>query len=144
MFLLLKLHEGVRASAAEAFALVSDPSRIPAWRPEILAVSGVTGRGVGARYDEEIAFMGRQLQTFEVVEHVPDHAFAVRAVGGFALRPTQRYRIDPSTDGTTRISYDIELPVEGRFVAIWPMLALMIPRAWRSYAGHLAELLGAA
>jgi hypothetical protein len=133
----------VPTAPARAFALLSDPARIPEWRPDILEVSPVAGSGVGARYDEVIAFMGRKTQTFEVIEHVPGRAFAVRAVAGLALRPTQRYRVEPAGEGQTRIQYEIELPVEGGFVLMWPMLALMIPGKWRGYAANLGSVLTA-
>jgi hypothetical protein len=131
----------VSCGPEHAFALLADPSRIPEWRPDVLEVSAVQGSGVGARYDEVIAFMGRKSQTFEVIEHEPGRVFAVKAIAGLALRPTQRYRVEPTSTGGARITYEIDLPVSGGFIVMWPMLAAMIPSKWRGYAGQLAQRL---
>lgn len=133
----------VSCPSARAFALLANPSRIPEWRPDVLEVSAVQGSGVGARYDEIIAFMGRKRQTFEVIEYEAGRLFAVKAIAGLALRPTQRYRVEPTGVSEARITYEIDLPVRGGFVVMWPMLAAMIPSKWRGYAKELARALSA-
>lgn len=118
---------------SQVFALLDDPSRIPSWRADVLDATALEGTGVGARYRETIAFMGRKTQTFEVVERDPSRRLAVRAVDGLSLRPLQVYSLVAEGDGT-RVRYEIDLPVTGWFLPMTPMLAWMIPQKWRGYA----------
>jgi uncharacterized protein YndB with AHSA1/START domain len=122
------------------FALLSDPTRIPSWRPDIVEASPLDGRGVGARYRETIRFMGKKTQTFEIVEHEPGARLAVRAIDGLSLRPLQRFELAREGDAT-RLRYAIELPVTGWFRMMGWMLRRMIPRKWRGYAQGLKAAL---
>jgi hypothetical protein len=129
-------HVQIRCTPAQAFAVLADPTQVPSWRPDVLEASPLVGRGVGARYVETIAFFGRKSQTFEVMCHEPERRIVVRAVDGLGLRPTQSFCLEP--DGsTTRLSYDIELPVSGWFLAMKPLLGKMIPSKWAQYADKL-------
>jgi uncharacterized protein YndB with AHSA1/START domain len=129
----------IAAPAEAVFALLADPTRIPAWRPEILTATQLAGQGVGARYAETMQFFGRKRQTFEIVEYEPARRLTVRAIDGLSLRPTQRYELTPSASGTI-VRYAIELPLRGGFVLMRPMLAAMIPKKWRQYALALKQL----
>lgn len=126
----------IARSRADVFAVLADPTRIPTWRSDIVEVKWLDG----AHYREEMRFMGKQWQTFEIVDHVPSTRLVVRATAGLALRPVQRFEL-AEEGGGTRLRYFVELPLTGWMRIMSPLLRLMIPRKWRSYAAALRTTL---
>jgi hypothetical protein len=115
------------------FSFLADPTRIPEWRADIVASTPLEGHGVGALYRETMRFLGMQTQTFRVVEHRTDACLAFQAIDGPSVRPLQRFVIEPA-GRSTRVRYEIALPVTGWFRLVRPLLERMIPRKWGGYA----------
>jgi hypothetical protein len=104
----------IAVPASEAFAAISDITRMGEWSPECIAgrwVGGATGPAVGARFEgDNVAKIGpltvkRWTTTSEVTECVPDEVFEFLAEG------YTRWRYEfADRDGTTVVTESFSHP----------------------------------
>lgn len=126
---------------AEVFAFVADPRNLPAWDPQVVAVS-VTPDGpvrAGSQVTERRRFLGRSL-AFEaaVVECEPGRRFAVRGAGAFPF--LHRVLLEPSPTGT-RLTVHAEATLRGPLRLIAPLMSRQGKRMFQTSYRRLAVLL---
>ena len=121
----------------EVFAFLADPTKIPIWRPDVLAVDGATGRlTAGATFDEWIRFGGRKAWRMRVVEVEPGRRAVIEAIAGPGVRPTQRFTCHP-VDGGTRVTFRGTIHTLGAYRLVEPLLPRIIRRNWQRYLANL-------
>ena len=95
----------IDAPPATVWSMVSDPTRVPEWSPELVRVrwlGGATGPAVGARFKGTNRNGWRRWSTkCTITELEPDRVFAYR-VSSYGLPVAEwRYEITPTDTGCT-------------------------------------------
>ena len=97
----------------EVFAFVADGSTAPRWRPGVLDVEHVAGKGVGEAWRQGVKCPGgrRVAADYEITEWDPPRSMAFRATAG-PVRPTGSYRL-ATEDGGTRLTFSLQAELGG-------------------------------
>ena len=96
------------------FEFVSDPSRIPEWRKDVIACTGSSNRDVGTEFIEKINFMGKKDFTMKIREFVPNRREVIENIAGPGARPIQTFAF--TADGkNTRLDVQVEMRTFGFF-----------------------------
>jgi len=103
----------VGADPEAAFDYLCDLSNLPEWDPSVRSAkpSGETATGVGARFDVEIGFYGRGIQTTHEIVEAERPSRLVVAVDG-KITGRLEFRIAPSGEGST-IDYRATATMKG-------------------------------
>lgn len=126
----------------EVFAYVSDASRIPEWRKDILATTGPAHVSVGTEFVETINFMGRKPFTMVVRELVPNEREVIENTAGPGARPTQTFTFEPMVNAT-KFTVSVTMRTFGLFRLMEPMMPKMIAKNWEGYFVKLKGILEA-
>jgi uncharacterized protein YndB with AHSA1/START domain len=132
----------------EVFSFVADPRNLPAWDPQVVAVSVAPDGPVrlGSEVTETRRVFGRPL-AFKavVVEYEPGRRFAVRGGGAFPI--LHRVLFEPSPTGT-RLTVHAEATLRGPLLLVAPLMSRqgrrMFLASYRGLAALLSSDLGAA
>lgn len=97
----------------EVFAFVSDGATAPRWRPGVLDVEHVAGKGVGETWRQGVKGPGgrRVAADYEITEWDPPRSLAFRATAG-PVRPTGSYRL-ATENGGTRLAFSLRADLSG-------------------------------
>jgi len=122
------------------FAFLADVRNVPKWRPEVLAVDGVSGPlSHGARFGETVNFMGRKTFRFEVAAFEPPRRIVTAALSG-PVRPVQSFTVERAPGGSVLILH-VEVTCLGFFRLLEPLFPGMFRKLWRGYLSNLRALL---
>lgn len=124
----------------EVYAYVTDASRIPEWRKDILATTGPAIVSVGTEFVETINFMGRKPFTMKVRELVPNKREVIENIAGPGVRPIQTFTFE-AQGNATNFSVSITLRTSGLFRLMEPLMPKMIAKNWDGYLVKLKEVL---
>ena len=124
----------------EVFAFVSDASKIPLWRKDILASTGPAHVSVGTEFVETINFMGKKDFTMRVVAIEPNRREMIENVAGPDVRPIQTFTFERSSNGTM-FTVSVTVRTFGLFRLMEPMMPRMIGKNWDGYLAALKQLL---
>ena len=124
----------------EVFAYVTDASRIPEWRKDILATTGPKNVTVGTEFVETIAFMGRKPFTMTVRELVPNRREVIENTAGPGVRPVQTFEFEPEGNGT-KFTVSVTVRTHGLFRLMEPLMPKMIAKNWEGYFVQLKKIL---
>ncbi|MEM9611452.1 MAG: SRPBCC family protein [Actinomycetota bacterium] len=115
----------VARPVAEVFPFAADFRNDPTWRTEVVTSELVAGEppGVGARYDQVLTVLGREIHTsFEVVECVPGRILGFAGSSG-PLDVAGSLVFVPTSDRTTRLLFGHRMSGPLWFAAVEPWLA---------------------
>lgn len=126
----------------EVFAYLSDFSTTQEWDPGVIEATRLDHGPVamGSEFRLLARFLGQTNElTYRIVELEPPTAVALRGENATVIS-FDRITFEPTPDGT-RITYDAELTIKGRFKIADPLLALAFNRVGRrALAGLQARL----
>ena len=109
----------------DAFAYVSDFSRVAEWDPGVVesrALGNGATLGVGSRFELVTLFRGNRQRFEYVVTAFDESSRRVRLLGeGEKARSRDEIRVD-RVAGKTQISYEAEIRLKGAFRAAEPFL----------------------
>ncbi len=111
------------ASPAAVFAYLSDFTNTNEWDPGTVRTERVSGDGgVGTKYHNVSKFMGKETEvSYEVVEHRPDAAFALRGENSSVVAHDSM-EIAPLGEGST-VTYTADFEFKGVGKLVAPLLA---------------------
>jgi uncharacterized protein YndB with AHSA1/START domain len=139
----VEAHAVIARPVEEVFAFASEQTNEPTWHTDILEVrpaSGASGAGgLGSRWLVTVAFMGRNEYEVEVTGLEPNRLVEFTTRSG-PLRPTTTYRFDPA-DGGTLFRRHVDIPVQGRFRLMKPVVARVARRRNARFVENLKRLL---
>ena len=97
----------------EVFSFVADGETAMKWRPGVLDVKRLSGKGVGAAYRQGVKGPGgrRIAADYEVTAFEPNRLIAFKAIAG-PVRPSGEYRFE-SSDGGTKVSFALNAELGG-------------------------------
>jgi len=125
----------------EVFEYVSDASRIPEWRKEIVATTGPKNVSVGTEFVETVNFMGESPLSVRVRELVPNQREVLEIVSGPAgLRPVQTFEFERQGN-STKVSIGVTIRTSGLFRIMQPIFRNKIEKNWEGYLVRLKEIL---
>ena len=103
----------INRPVGEVFAFVADGTDAMQWRPAVVDVALVSGKGTGAVYRQGVKGPGgrRIAADYEVTAFEPDRRIAFRAIAG-PVRPSGEYRFDAVGDATT-VTFTLEATLTG-------------------------------
>ena len=139
MFTVLRSIE-IKRPVEEVYAFVSDASKIPLWRKDILASTGPARVSVGTEFVETINFMGRKNFAMKVVALEPNCREVIENIAGPGVRPVQTFTFEPSALGTSFI-VSVTVRTFGLFRLMEPMMPKMIAKNWEGYLRDLKQIL---
>jgi uncharacterized protein YndB with AHSA1/START domain len=125
--------------AAEVFAVLTDPGRLPEWQRNTVEVrrSASGPLTVGERFEEVHAAMRRRNEsTVEVTEYERPRVFGLRIVDG-PIPFDGRWVLTEVDGGATRVEFSGELKAGG----VKRLLRPFIAKQFRSHHANLRELL---
>jgi carbon monoxide dehydrogenase subunit G len=118
----------IRRPIADVFAFVADVDSAKRWRSGVLDIERVSGEGRGAVHRQGVAGPGgrRIAADYEITEFDPPRHLAFRTIAG-PVRPTGEYRLEPTADGGTRLTFSLAADIGGwkRFVFSRPVQQTM-------------------
>lgn len=117
--------------AAEVFAYLDEVENNTAWLRGMRSCTWITPppRGVGARYDQVAAFLGKEIRTsFEVTAHEPGRLVTItsRAGSSFPLNVTRL--VEPTGPESCRVTETVESDPSGFYRIGAPLLRMMVRR----------------
>lgn len=112
----------------DVWAFVSDPRNEPKWHTDILEIKSAAdqegGPGtswvLGERLLVTVKFMGRREYEVEVTGLEPDHRLEITTRTG-PMKPVATYMFE-SVDENTRFTRQVDIPVEGPFRLLLPVM----------------------
>ena len=120
----MKIQRTVETTAAPAavFAYLSDFTTTMEWDPGTVTTERVEGDGgLGTVYRNVSEFAGRRSELrYQVVDHLPDHRFALRGEGKGAVADDVMV-IEPTATGT-RVTYTADIRLKGVLRLVEPLL----------------------
>lgn len=113
----------VRRPIAEVFAFLADGTNNPAWRPEVSAVSHVSGQGKGARYAQTMTGPGGRTIPGDYELTVYDAPGRLEfAVTAGPARPTGSFTLRESAPGATEVTFALDVELHGPLLPLTPMI----------------------
>jgi hypothetical protein len=132
-------HVIVERDSASVFDFLADGLNNTLWRPSVRSIALVEGEHarVGARYRQVLIGPGRRdiAGDYEITEAIRSSELRFRVIAG-ALRPTGRYSLSSRPDGTTVVSFSLEVEPRGAM----HLLRGRIRRAMASEVEHIGSL----
>jgi uncharacterized protein YndB with AHSA1/START domain len=97
----------------DVWAFIADGSNASTWRPGVLDVAHVSGRGLGETWKQGVKGPGgRRIDAdYEITAWEPPQRLAFKAIAG-PVRPRGEYRLVPSGDGT-ELTFSLEAELSG-------------------------------
>lgn len=133
-----ELNERIDRPPEDVFRLLTDPTRVPTWLPEVLRLEPLTDGlvTVGSRFRETRRVMGKEAQAeLEIAAYEPPVRYAVRNVTS-GVEATYAYALRPDGGGTA-----IRLLCEIRAHGLRRLSALLLAQVLRRQDRvHLAKL----
>lgn len=117
--------------AAEVFAYLDEVENNTAWLRGMRSCTWTTPppRGVGSRYDQVAAFMGKEIRTsFEVTAHEPGRVVTITSLEGSSFPLTVTRLVEPTGPGSCRVTETVESDPSGFYRIGAPLLRLMVRR----------------
>jgi uncharacterized membrane protein len=115
----------IARSPADVFAYMDDLERHGEWQSQIVSSKRETDgpTGVGTRATDVRRVPGRtQSVTYEITEHDPPRKVAFRGVTG-PVRPVGTVTVEPSGEGRSKVTIELDLQGNGLLGAIVAPLA---------------------
>jgi uncharacterized membrane protein len=115
----------------EVFAYLEDAENNPGWIPNMRSCRWTTAPpvGVGSRYEQVSAFLGREIRTsFEVTEHDPGRLVTIESRAGSSFPITVTRMVDPRPDGGSRVTERVQGDPSGFYAIATPILRAMVTR----------------
>ena len=137
----MRVHETflVEKPAAEVFAVLTDPARLPEWQRNTVEVRRDREGPLvaGERFGEVHAAMGKRTEsTVEVVACEAPRLLSLRIAEG-PLPFDGSWRLEDAEGGGTRVAFEGELRAGG----LKRLLRPLITRQFRTHHAHLQALL---
>jgi uncharacterized protein YndB with AHSA1/START domain len=109
---------------AEVFAFLLDGTNNPRWRPEVKAVSHVSGEGVGARYAQTMTGPGGRTipGDYRLTVCDPPVRLEFEVTAGPA-RPTGSFALRELAPGTTEVTFVLDIALHGPLIPLTPMIS---------------------
>jgi carbon monoxide dehydrogenase subunit G len=134
----------VACGPAEAFAYVSDFSRVAEWDPAVVearALGDASPVGVGSRFELVALFRGKR-QRFEYVVSALDEGRRIQLVGeGEKARSRDTISVE-SVEGTTHVTYEAQIQLKGLLRVAEPLLGATFRRMGDDALDGLQQRLG--
>ena len=106
----------IKAPLEKLFSYLTDPKNELEWLPSITDVRGVTGQGVGKKWDWTYKMIGLSFKgNSEVIEQVDNEKYIYKTKGG--IRSTWTFMVKAEGGGTRlnlTVEYTIPVPVLGK------------------------------
>lgn len=137
----------IKRPAADVFAYLDEVENNPAWLRGMRSCTWTTPppRGVGSRYDQVAAFLGKEIRTtFEVTAHEPGRLVTITSLEGSSFPLTVTRLVEPTGDASCRVTETVESDPSGFYRVATPLLRLMVRRNINRDYGSLKRLLEAA
>ena len=134
------LHTHIDRPAADVFAFVTDPDRLPEWQTNTVSSVADGPMAVGTRLREvHRAAGGKEVRSVvEVAEFEPGRVFALRVVEGTPIH--LRITLDPA-DGGTRMTFRAHGELTGALRLAQPLLARVLKRQFSEQLATLSRVL---
>jgi uncharacterized membrane protein len=128
----------------EVFEYLEDAENNPAWIPNMRSCRWTTPPpvGVGSKYEQTSAFLGRQIRTnFEVTEHAPGQRVTIESREGssFPIRVTRI--VEAGAGGGSHVIEEVEGDASGFYSIARPLLKAMVARNIRRDYRNLKRVL---
>lgn len=125
----------------EVYEFVSDPTNDPMWHTDILDVHMASAESleVGTVFTVVVNFMGRRKQTVEISDLQPGRLIEYTTKDG-TIRPVATCLLEP-VDGATRFTRHVEVPLEGFYRVMAPIMRSAAQRRQARFVQNLKRLL---
>ncbi len=134
-------HVILESQAASVYDFLADGLNNTLWRPSVRSVALVGGEhaSVGALYRQVLIGPGRRdiAGDYEITEAIRPSDLRFRVIRG-SVRPTGRYSLSARPDGTSVVSFSLEIEPRGAM----RLRRGRIRRAMASEVEHIASLRG--
>jgi len=134
-------HVILERDAASVYDFLADGLNNTLWRPSVRSVALVRGEHarVGAVYRQVLIGPGRRdiAGDYEITDAIRSNELRFRVIAG-TVRPTGRYSLASRPDGTTVVSFSLEVEPRGTM----HLRRGPIRRAMASEVEHIASLRG--
>jgi uncharacterized membrane protein len=103
----------IKRPAADVFAYFADGEKSAEWRSGVIAVTKVSGEGVGTQYKQSVKGPGGRAiaADYMITECTPNSVLAFQATAG-PVRPHGRYEL-AETDGSTAVTFSLDAELTG-------------------------------
>ena len=127
----------IRRPPSEVFAYLADAENDARWRPSVVEIRRVDGKGLGARYHPVLRGPGGRPVPADIVidDYRPDSRIGFRTVTG-PVRPTGRYDIAPAGDGSSSVTLVLDAELRG----VKRLMGGMVEKSMASEVAALARL----
>lgn len=125
----------------EVFQFTSDRTNDPLWHTDILHVHMPPDEDLeaGTVFTVDVNFMGRRRQTVEISDLQPGRLIQYTTKDG-PIRPVATCLMEPVDDGT-RFTRHVELPLEGFFRILGPVMRSATQKRQARFVQNLKRLL---
>jgi uncharacterized protein YndB with AHSA1/START domain len=108
---------------AEVFAFLADGTKDPSWRPEVIRITHVEGRGQGATYAQTMKGpAGRKIKgDFKFTRYEEPNRLDFDVIAGPA-RPHGSFELREVSLTTTEVTFTMDLKPRGLMVLMTPMI----------------------
>lgn len=128
---------------AEVFAYAMDPLKIPEWRPNVLEIIGYQPPlQAGTSYEIAENMMGRKVFGQRVTEYQQDRLVVIETTSG-AVRPVQRFSVEPLSEGSTRYTARLDITTHGFMRLMEPLFRGSVRKRMVEYGNNLKRNLEA-
>jgi uncharacterized membrane protein len=128
----------------DVFGYLEDAENNPHWIPNMRSCRWTTPApvGVGSRYEQTSAFLGRLIRTsFEVTEHEPGHRVTIESREGSSFPIKVMRIVEPRADGGSRVTELVEGDASRFYAIATPLLRAMVTRNIRRDYRNLKRVL---
>jgi len=136
----------VACTPAEAFAYVSDFSRVAEWDPAVVESRALDTGGrvrVGSRFELVALFRGKRQRVEYVVTELEDGRRILLVGEGEKARSRDTISVE-SVEGTTHVTYEAQIQLKGLLRVAEPLLGATFRRMGDEALEGLRQRLGAA
>ena len=106
----------------EVFDFVADQANEPKWHKDVLEVSPATPLSPGGTVTWLVKFMGKNTYVNDVTAYEPPKRIVLTAREG-PLKPVLTHKFE-SHNGGTRYTRQVQIPLEGAFRLVGPIMRL--------------------
>ena len=130
--------------AEDVFAYLEEVENNPAWLRGMRSCTWTTPppRGLGSRYDQVAAFVGKEIRTtFVVTAHEPGRLVTITSLEGSSFPLTVTRLVEATGATSCRVTETVESDPSGFYRVATPLLRLMVRRNIVRDYGTLKRLL---
>ncbi len=127
----------INRPVSEVFAYVADPTTLHEWRPNVVEIIGYDPPvRAGTTYELVEKLMGRQQFGQRVTAYETDRLIVIETTSG-AVRPVQRYSLEPTSEGGTRCDVRLDVTTFGVMRIFEPLLRGRVRKTMVTYGENL-------